>query len=320
MLLYRHKRPIQLPSLPPPTIFVSIASYRDSRCHATLKSLFHQATHPGSIYVGLCTQNDAQDPPCPASDICPLKCYGKHIRTIHLSHLDAKGPTHARQLCAQLYQGEDYYLQIDSHMEFVQGWDRKLLDQMEGAVLTQYPPAEMTEELKDGSITTHICDGSFQKDGMVSFVSVQTEAQPQPMPTYYLAAGFMFGPGSMLRKVPLDPHLSFLFWGEELLYACRLYTHGYDLFSPSVSVCSHVYGRQNEPSVFTDTAMPWGQHQKHAQNRVKVILGWPLHEKDQFIAKDIQRYGLGYARTMEQYMQDSGLDLAKKKVKNICVQ
>ena len=44
-----------------------------------------------------------------------------------------------------MFRGEQYYLQIDSHSEFVQDWDEKLIKMVEDApakkpVISTYPP------------------------------------------------------------------------------------------------------------------------------------------------------------------------------------
>jgi UDP-GlcNAc:polypeptide alpha-N-acetylglucosaminyltransferase len=44
--------------------------------------------------------------------------------------------------------------------------------------------------------------------------------------TPFAAAGFLFYAGNILREVPFDPHLPYLFDGEEILYSARLWTHG----------------------------------------------------------------------------------------------
>ena len=41
------------------TIFVSIASYRDSNCKLTLKQLFDKAANPKRINVGICDQHNS---------------------------------------------------------------------------------------------------------------------------------------------------------------------------------------------------------------------------------------------------------------------
>jgi Glycosyltransferase (GlcNAc) len=47
-----------------------------------------------------------------------------------------------------------------------------------------------------------------------------------PLQTPFAAAGFLFYAGHILREVPFDPHLPYLFDGEEILYSARLWTHG----------------------------------------------------------------------------------------------
>lgn len=72
------------------------------------------------------------------------------VREIRIPWQEATGPCKARFLAQQLWDGEDFYLQIDSHMRFVPGWDSKLkhmLQQAEHmstygkAVISSYPPA-----------------------------------------------------------------------------------------------------------------------------------------------------------------------------------
>src|SRR5262249_10275685 len=42
------------------TIFVSIASYRDPECIATVLDLFRKAQYPGRVFVGVYEQNDPE--------------------------------------------------------------------------------------------------------------------------------------------------------------------------------------------------------------------------------------------------------------------
>ena len=72
------------------------------------------------------------------------------VREIRIPWQEATGPCKARHLAQQLWNGEEYFLQIDSHMRFVPGWDiklKKMLRQAElmslhgKAVVSSYPPA-----------------------------------------------------------------------------------------------------------------------------------------------------------------------------------
>ena len=317
------------------TIFVSIASYRDHECPETINSLFTQARHPARVFVGLCVQNAAEDPACPGK-LCE-KCIGENIRVIHMEHDKARGPAFARYHCATLYRGEAYFMQIDSHMQFIQDWDALLIQELRkcapllrpgahGAVLTHYPPADMTDELKNHAVTTHICRGTWENTGMVSFLSNQFENQDTPMHTYYLASGFMFGPGSMVTDVPYDPHMDFLFWGEEVLHAMRLWTSGYDIFSPGIAICSHSYEREYAKNVFSDSNdrnYNWAVPQEISQERVRYLLGWPTRKPlDQLppsVTAEADKYGAGHKRSLEAYMKESQIDRKTQTLGNTCL-
>ena len=52
---------------------------------------------------------------------------------------------------------------------------------------------------------------------------------------------------SFATVVPFDPFLPWIFMGEEIIMSTRLWTSGYDIFSPSQSVVGHMYGRQHQP-------------------------------------------------------------------------
>jgi hypothetical protein len=50
-----------------------------------------------------------------------------NVRTLSMPHQQARGPCWARHIAGSLWQGESYFLQIDSHMRFRSGWDRYLI-------------------------------------------------------------------------------------------------------------------------------------------------------------------------------------------------
>ncbi|KAJ3065455.1 N-acetylglucosaminyltransferase, partial [Quaeritorhiza haematococci] len=104
-----------------PTIFVAIASYRDKDCKNTLSNLFDNAKNPERVYVGLCEQNDPNHP----LESCGGT--GPRVRQITMHSKDARGPTFARYLSSTLWQEEDYFLQLDSHVRMVKDWDEKLI-------------------------------------------------------------------------------------------------------------------------------------------------------------------------------------------------
>ncbi len=108
------------------TIFVMIAHFRDDWCDRTITELFKKCRNCERIFVGV-----AEQLLIPSSDvICGSSLpvgYRQRVRIIHMNHTEAKGPTFARYLTSHLWRGEEYFLQIDAHMHFIEDWDEKLL-------------------------------------------------------------------------------------------------------------------------------------------------------------------------------------------------
>ena len=48
-------------------------------------------------------------------------------------------------------------------------------------------------------------------------------------------------------QVPFDPFLPWIFMGEEISMSARLWTAGYDIFSPTINVLNHYYVRRHYP-------------------------------------------------------------------------
>lgn len=72
-------------------------------------------------------------------------CKNRQVRLYNVNESESLGPYMARYLGSKFYRGEQYYLQIDSHSEFVQNWDTKLIKMVEDApaekpVISAYPP------------------------------------------------------------------------------------------------------------------------------------------------------------------------------------
>src|SRR6266850_4847037 len=104
-------------------IFVQIASYRDPECQWTLKDLFEKATNPERVFVGIAWQYViGEDDHCFQIETRP-----KQVRIQRLNARLSKGVCWARSMTQQLWQCEEYTLQIDSHMRFEPDWDQKLI-------------------------------------------------------------------------------------------------------------------------------------------------------------------------------------------------
>lgn len=289
------------------TIFVSVASYRDSECSATIRNLFEQADRPERVFVGVCEQNDS----AAADEACVPAALPKNVRRVSIPHLEAKGPTYARYLCSTLYRGEAWYAQVDSHTRFVKGWDTVAVASAKKCpsdkpILTHYP-RKMEEYGSQERGVPVLCKSKFDGHGVVTFESVimppPKDGVPRRVP--FVSGGFVFMPGSAVREVPFDPDLPHLFQGEEILHSARLWTAGYDFFTPLENVVYHQYERKGKPKFWNDVT-DFHNAQAETLRKVRRLLGI-----DQPPMPDYA-HGMGTARSLEDYWKFAGVDVVTK--------
>lgn len=312
-----------------PTIFVSVASYRDSQCKTTLEGLFKKAKYPERVFIGVCEQNEIgnTDDQCVNHGFEYVNKYKNNIRRIEISHLEAQGPTYARYFCSLLYHKEDFFLQIDSHSIFADEWDEKLVNmykeceaKIPNAVFGGYPKTyeeaqpESTAHPNDVPVSCHF---HFDNDAkMPELFAIQKRMQVGDFyPVPYTGAGFIFGPGKMVQDVPFDPELPYLFHGEELLYSARLYTYGYNIVIPYEAVVFHDYGRPGAPR-FWDVPHPdYAETYEDVKKKLMYMLKFG-QEKPIKLRVDLDRYGFGKIRSLEQFYEYADVDNINKVIKS----
>eukprot|EP01062_Namystynia_karyoxenos_P003656 TRINITY_DN11308_c1_g1_i2.p1 TRINITY_DN11308_c1_g1~~TRINITY_DN11308_c1_g1_i2.p1 ORF type:complete len:485 (+),score=134.05 TRINITY_DN11308_c1_g1_i2:94-1548(+) len=338
-----HPQALLAASLPPrrdaasATIFISVAAYRDAEVNMTLRSLFQRAAHPRRLFVGLicqaapgkeaerCAHPADWDRRCAHDEWCPMD----QIRSRIVDAQHSKGPTFARFLASQLYRGEDYFMMVDAHNVFVRQWDLVVLNEHANCasaprcVLTTYPMAYIPENpsYEEPSVA-YLCSLASGKPGVTGWTagfpgpfwanSFSPGELPKPQP--YLGAGLVFGPGSMVREVPFDPHLHYIFFGEEFLLGVRLWTAGYDLFSPSKNILYHHYGRRGPMSVGRSShPLKAGSERRiqhilgltHRYTRRRIV---PLDTQEAEVVADLPKCGLGRKRSLWQYWEFARID------------
>src|SRR3712207_6711970 len=101
-------------------IFISIASYCDPVLPFTLQRATATASAPQHLHFGVVDQSPAGAPRWSMRGPARLS-------QVHLDVADARGPCWARAIAMSLYDGEDWFLQLDSHMDFDPGWDERLI-------------------------------------------------------------------------------------------------------------------------------------------------------------------------------------------------
>ena len=91
------------------SIFISIASYQDPLLVSTIFSAYNNATNKDELIFSICDQSDT---PVNIEDLT----FEKQVRYEHVDPVFSKGPCWARHRAQSFYLGEDYFLQIDSHI------------------------------------------------------------------------------------------------------------------------------------------------------------------------------------------------------------
>ncbi|GMH57882.1 hypothetical protein TrLO_g13688 [Triparma laevis f. longispina] len=335
------------------SIFVSVASYRDENCLSTLTGAYSNSFNPKKLNFGITQQNCVED--CksgvleggkvedvePDEDCYEEFCKGKwgeacedgRVRVLKIKEFGSLGPYFARFLGSKLWNGESYYLQIDSHMTFAPSWDLKSIQMLTSApskkpVITTYPPPHTTKFKGKG---TRICDPLFAPSDIEKSIIRLAGSQQydkvagKPRVAPFVAAGYFVAHSGFLSEVPFDPFLPWIFMGEEISMSARLWTAGYDLFSPNQDVTGHIYVRRHTPKFwevfqreFHSTGGGHNSMQLKIIDRIKYTLGYPEAARhlirDQSILTAVEEYGMGGARPLEDYLEMVGLDMVGKKV------
>lgn len=283
------------------SLFIQIASYRDSELAPTVKDLLEKAKFPTNITIGVLNQYSEED----NFNLDEIKDV---IKLKEIDCKESKGTCWARNIVQQLYDGEDFSLQLDSHHRFEKDWDEILFKMYESledekAILTSYPAQYRPEWSYDQyHKEVYICRiKGFSGDGKIEstpHVFENWRNAKKPKRAAHVAAGFIFGKGEINKKVPYDPQ--FYFSGEESSLAVRYFTHGYNLYHPHKIISYHYYERKDQPKHWTDHN-DWNKYNIIANNRLNCLIG-----RNNEI--DLGEYGLGDKRTLEDWKKYSGID------------
>ncbi|CAM9164550.1 unnamed protein product, partial [Scytosiphon promiscuus] len=323
------------------SIFVSLASYRDENCPKTLEEMFSKAIRPEYLYVGLVQQNcvsgcktgvlegqvieDTEPDVNCYVEFCRTRlgsefCNSGNVRDFFVREEEALGPAVARYLASKLWMGETYFMQIDAHSLFVHGWDAMLVDDIHKtpsyplSVLSHYPPSTGAPfEDKPGY---RICGAEFAKSNVEydiirlgAGLQQDKQIQQKPCPAPFIGAGFFFAHASFLADVPYDPYVPWVFMGEEILVSLRMWTWGYDIYSPTRNVLSHLYVRRHTPKFWETVNRLFEKNSMHNEltsmviHRVKNIAGYPESSaeilRQPTLLENLDLYGDGDVRAME---------------------
>jgi hypothetical protein len=302
---------------------IMVANYRDStRCSETLRSIFDNAAEPDRVRISIFDQLYAAEGERPCIDVfCELvgesECRRSQLVASQIDAANATGPTRARWETEEAIEDEDFCMTIDSHLMFVPRWDEKIMAQWDSldnprAIITVYPKS--TEHLTGHTMEDAVqlmCKARIETkdaDSMIQYAApmwILKKDTPKPRLMSQLAGGFNFGSCSQAKEVRNDPYTPYLFHGEEYSRAARLWTSGYDFYTPSDDIVFHWYEKRK-----VVWERDWGERwviQQASKRRVRYCLGLPVTAED-FDRTDLDQFRLGTKRTMEQWIKFSGID------------
>lgn len=293
------------------TILVSIASYRDPELARTIKSAIDNADSPDSLVFAVCLQEIKKQEP----DL-------SWVPNLKLSSMDARyarGAGFARAEVMKLYDNEEYYLQVDSHTVFEPGWDTKCIEQLKLAqkisnnnkvILSYFPPPFYVErnnnivfvknsKKQPAYPTKQVPKLNKRKEWTAERVEFENSKRPLPELSSTVLAGFIFTTGDIVKEVPYDPEISF--FGEEICFAVRAWTRGWDIYSPSITIVYHFYTREGYKKIWKDKNI-----RKYSWKEIEEI----SKEKQKKILCGIEQgvFGIGNTRSIDDYEKMVGIN------------
>ena len=297
-------------------IFTQIASFCDPQLVPTIKDMLANAKYPKNLIFAIARQFNPED----GFDNVDEWRDDKRFRILDIPHTDSKGVCWARNLTQQLYKGEKYTLQIDSHMRFVKDWDDILIKMIKGLqkdghkkpLLTGYVPSFDPDNDPSGRSQEawRMAFDRFIPEGAVFFLPETIpgwKEMKKPVTSRFYSAHFCFTLGQFSTEVQHNPE--YYFHGEEISIAVRAYTWGYDLFHPHIPVVYHEYTRKGRTKQW-DIDKTWGEKNNHSHLTNRKLFGMDDETQEGHDGP----YGFGSERTLKDYEIYSGLKFSRRAV------
>lgn len=291
------------------SIFISLASYRDPLLLNTIQSALDNSSGFNKIKFGIVIQDLEKNIP----DLSNFN----NCSTITMHPRDAKGAGFARSEAMKLYNNEDYYLQIDSHTVFEKNWDLICIDQLNISkqiannnkiILSCFPQPFYSESNQKVSIiknnkvqlpypTKQKLKLNKQNQWTAERVELTNKDTPEESNT--ILGGFIFAEGDIVNEIPYDPEIAF--FGEEVCFAMRAWTRGWDIYSPSKIITYHFYLRNGFNKIWKDSNIrknSWKEVEKQSMEKQKRVL----------TGQEKGTYGYGNIRTLNDFELFTGFD------------
>ena len=297
-------------------IFVQIASYRDPQLIPTIENMLENAKRPKNLRIGVARQFHPDDK---FDDLSKFE-NDSRFRILNIPHEEAEGVCWARNLVQQLYNDEEYTLQIDSHMRFAPNWDDEMIKMVKQLqkkgykkpLLTGYVSSFDPDNDPQGRVQEpwRMSFDRFIPEGAVFFLPETIPGwrdMKEPVPARFYSAHYAFTLGQFTKEVQHNPE--YYFHGEEISISARAYTCGYDLFHPHKVLIWHEYTRKGRTKQWDDDKKWVDRNNKsHLLNRK--LFGMDGLEQEGHDGP----FGFGSERSLRDYEKYSGLLFEKRAV------
>ena len=297
-------------------IFVQIASYRDPLLVSTIESLISNAKKPNNLVLGIARQYHPDD----TFDNLDKWRNDPRFKILDIPYNETEGVCWARNLVQQLYDGEEYTMQIDSHMRFEKDWDDILIKMIKQLQKSGYPKPLLTGYVSNfdpdndpagrAKEPWRMLFDRFIPEGAMFFIPdaiKDWQTLTQPVPSRFYSAHFCFTLGIFSIEVQHNPE--YYFHGEEISIAARAYTHGYDLFHPHRLVVYHEYTRKNRTKQWDDDK-EWSIKNQKSHLINKKLFGMDGLEQEGHDGL----FGFGSVRTLKDYEKYSGILFTRRAI------
>jgi hypothetical protein len=127
------------------------------------------------------------------------------------------------------------------------------------------------------------------------------------MPSAFFIGNFLFIPAEAIRSIPYDPHIYFR--GQEPTYAARLWTHGWNIYQPPVPLLYHYWESKSRAQGTPADYKKMNARAEAGRQRVQhLLMGTPTPAA---ALTDIEKYGMGNARSLADFWKFAGVDLQR---------
>jgi hypothetical protein len=219
------------------SIFISIASYEDPTLVRTIERALWRSNNPEDLVFGLGLQYEE------LPDLSSLP--QSQLRILSWNPRTRPGIVKVRYEISQLFKDEDYFLMIDSHMQFTQGWDTKLVSVIK----------ELQESTKTYKVIVFPL-GLYGKEAMSSRFRIEQRTSKklplnvaaQPVNGRYIPekeiekisfmrVGQIFFDGRFIKEVGLDSRSQYN--QEQAYLGYRAYLSGWDTYQYHQDLMTH---------------------------------------------------------------------------------